>query len=237
MRSRLIRLERKGFFPLEELVFDRRMRVDRRKKVIAGIMIAGICGLSFLCGVYIIRQRMGNGIILMPSQSYEVCEIPYYLQNDDRWAKDKLGTSAYQMSSSGCLTTAIAASLSAQAQPEDKGHQMTPGELNQIFSKDGVYNAAGDIMWANIPEALPDAEVYVAPFIKDNQVEQYLSEGRYPLIKVKMNGTGAKHWLVIIGADESGYLCLDPLNSEKAPVSLSKHGNKAYSMRVVYWNQ
>ena len=112
---------------------------------------------------------------------------------------------------------------------------MTAGELNQIFSEKQVYNQQGDIVWGRIEEVMPDVGVSVAGTVDGEQIEALLDEGRYPIVKVKVGGDGASHWVLIVGSDEGGYLCIDPLKEDGELVPLSRHGGVVYRMRCVYW--
>lgn len=192
-----------------------------------------VCFAVLLCtGFLYVQRNRGEGILLQPSKIYPLPDIPYYLQNDSQWAEDKLGNSIFTMKSSGCLTTSLAASLSVQ-----KGQNITPKELNQLFSDYDVYNANGDIVWANIPNAVEPVETYVPRNPDADTIEAFVEEGRYPVVKVKYKGNGAWHWVVLIGSDEDGFLCMDSLNEEKSPQPLSVHGSRVYSMRMVCWKK
>ena len=116
-----------------------------------------------------------------------------------------------------------------------RGACVTAGELNQIFSEKQVYNQEGDIVWGRIEEVMPDVGVSVAGTVDGEQIEALLDEGRYPIVKVKVGGDGASHWVLIVGSDEGGYLCMDPLKEDGELVPLSRHGGVVYRMRCVYW--
>lgn len=178
------------------------------------------------------RRGSGEGIALEPLSQYSAEHVPCYRQKDPLWGKDKLGDSSYTMSGSGCLTTCIAAALTAQ---HPAAEPLTPGELNRLFSEAGVYNASGDIVWGKIKDALPETEVLVASGVDNREIDQMLAEGKYPAVRVKVHGRGAWHWVLIAGTDENGYLCMDPLNGDEKLIPFSDHGGVAYSMRTVSW--
>ncbi len=112
---------------------------------------------------------------------------------------------------------------------------MTAGELNRIFSECQVYNEQGDIVWGRIEEIMPEVGVLVAASVDGKQIEALLDEGMYPIVKVKVGGYGAAHWVLIVGSDGEEYLCMDPLKEDGALVPLSRHGGVVYRMRCVYW--
>lgn len=202
----------------------------------AGVLLFLIAAGIFSYKIYQ-KYLVRDGVAITPSLQV-VCEEPsFYLQKDEEWGDDHLGQSIYTMKSSGCLVTSMAAALEMENREEDAAFRLTPGELNRLFSEHSVYNQNGDIVWKELPAALPEAEVYVASAVKEKEIQALLSEGKYPLIKVRIGGTGAIHWLVIMGADESSYLCMDPLNGKRSLVPLSQFGNVVYAMRCVSWKK
>lgn len=117
----------------------------------------------------------------------------------------------------------------------DRDKDMTAGELNRIFSEGQVYNEQGDIVWGRIEEIMPEVRVLVAGSVDGKQIETLLDEGKYPIVKVKVGGNGAAHWVLIVGSDGGEYLCMDPLVEDGKLVPLSRHGGVVYRMRCVYW--
>lgn len=204
-----------------------------KKKTI--LMILLLCAVLAAAGGFVfLRRRPQKGVEVSPSAASGLPQVVYYRQKDDRWKDDKLGTSSYTLGGSGCLTSCIASALSIQA-TADPGYQAyTPAELNRLFSENGVYNASGDIVWDRIKQALPDAEVQVESSVSSRLIDSWLAQDIYPLARVKNHGDGAVHWVLITGSDEDGYYCMDPLQEEGEPTSLSVHGNKIYSLRAVY---
>lgn len=193
--------------------------------------------LCILFGAFLLlqgRQKSG-GIVIRPEKEYDSVETVYNLQYDPLWQENNLGNSPYTMKSSGCLTAAIASSLAMQEMPTDREEILDAGELNQLFSREEVYNGAGDIVWGNIKNALEDTEVYVAGSVSRDEINQLLEEGKYPLVKVKIPKNGAVHWVVITGAGKDSYLCMDPMNRDRTEVPLSDFNNAVYALRCVYW--
>lgn len=201
-------------------------------------MLIGLAVLLILAAgsVFYIRKRPQKGVEVTPSSVYELPQVVYYRQNDSRWKDDHLGASRFQMGGSGCLTSCIASALSIQAGKGSGHSSCTPGELNQLFTDNGVYNESGDIMWNQIENALPGISVEVENSVSSGRIDQWLQQGIYPLAKVKNNGSGAIHWVLITGSKTDGYFCMDPLREGEEPVPLSVHGSKVYSLRAVYWN-
>lgn len=199
-----------------------------------------VCLVLCMCAAgafWILRVRGDKGIAIKPEEDRGVGKVVLYGQKDKEWSDDNLGSSAYSMRNSGCLTTCIASALSAQWESDGTGRPMTPGELNELFGEQGVYNDSGDILWDNLREALPQAEVLVASSVSAGEIDRLLAQGRYPVVKVKVSGHGAQHWVLLVGSEDGEYLCMDPLLDKGELVPLSAHGRVVYRMRCVYWRE
>lgn len=196
----------------------------KQKSIVKGILaVIGIV-IVVLLMLYFIRIR--NGVKISPSLEYPVKEqVVAYRQDDKEWADDKLGESSYSMESSGCLVSCIASAVS------HKENAITPGELNEIFSKNGVYDKEGNIQWGNISEMEGyQVEVFNSP--SNEIVEQCLREGKYPVVRVRMHGIGNYHYVLIVGTSQGNYICMDSLEDELT--TLSQYGNRIYAVRCVW---
>lgn len=199
----------------------------KKKVMVAAVFLMALILLA--AGAFMVRHRgSGKGVKLEICETISPPEMVYYLQRDEEWAKDYLGNTRYTMGSSGCLVSCIASLLSIY------DVEVTPGELNRLFTENSVYNDSGDVIWANISKVYPDLRVEVPGSVDASAIEQLLKEQRYPLVRVKNLGDGYWHWVLLIGSDENGYLCMDPLYGEKKARPLAAHGDTIYSYRVVY---
>jgi hypothetical protein len=201
--------------------------MNKRRKIILALIILIIAAVSVMGWLGFRRYGRNQGVELKASHKMEPPDITYYLQRDEAWAEDSLGNSRFTMGSSGCLVTSIASML------DSYGIEVTPGELNQMFTSDGVYNDAGDVIWGNLTTVYPDMKVEVFSSVSSREVEKKVEQGQYPLVKVRYLGSGYWHWVLLIGSDVNGYLCMDPLYDDKKPRPLSDHGGKIYSWRLL----
>ena len=112
---------------------------------------------------------------------------------------------------------------------------MTAGQLNEVFSREDVYTESGAVIWNKIQEAVPGTICYVADTVNKNEIDQLLADGIFPVVKVRMGGVGAWHWVLLTGTDENGYVCMDPMGEAEVPVSLSEFQDRVYSVRAVYF--
>lgn len=193
------------------------------------MLSAAGCLVLALTGFLIWRHRGGDaeGVELQSTKMHPLPEAVYYLQKDERWASDPLGDSRFTMGSSGCLVTCLAALFNLY------GESVTPGELNRLFTEQGVYNVSGDVIWENIASVYPEATVTVYQTVDEKAIETALDQQQYPLVRVKNMGDGYWHWVLLLGSGEEGYLCMDPLYNDKEARPLSVHGNTVYSWRLV----
>ena len=200
----------------------------RRKKIIwilTGAAILGLAAAALL--VWRHTGAGGEGTTIQSTKAQPLPEAVYYLQKDEEWAADPLGESRFTMGSSGCLVTCLATLFDLY------GESVTPGELNRLFTEQGVYNASGDVIWGNISSVYPEATVTVYKTVDEQAIEAALDQQQYPLVRVKNLGDGYWHWVLLLGSGDDGYLCMDPLYSEKEARPLSAHGNTVYSWRLV----
>ena len=202
--------------------------MDRRKKIIwilTGAAILVLAAAALLGWRH--RGGGGEGTTIQSTKAHPLPEAVYYLQKDEEWAAAPLGESRFTMGSSGCLVTCLATLFDLY------GESVTPGELNRLFTEQGVYNASGDVIWGNISSVYPEATVTVYKTVDEQAIEAALDQQQYPLVRVKNLGDGYWHWVLLLGSGDDGYLCMDPLYSEKEARPLSAHGNTVYSWRLV----
>lgn len=63
------------------------------------------------------------------------------------------------------------------------------------------------------------------------ELEGFIKSGTYPIVRVRMPLTGNYHFVLLVGADEGDFLCMDPLNENHEIVSLAKFNHKIYAVR------
>lgn len=186
---------------------------------VAVIMIVTVC-----CGWLFLRVH--NGVRLQPvKENIGIGTVPLYRQDDPQWAGDTLGASEYTMASSGCLVSCIAAAVSEEEQA------VTPGQLNVLFSANGVYDSAGNLQWAKL-DALEDYQVTVYDNVEQEDIDRCLAEGHYPIVRVRMHGIGNYHFVLIVGTEDGEYVCMDPLAKEFTV--LSDYAGLVYAVRCVW---
>lgn len=183
-----------------------------------------------LAGLFFMRMR--NGVKIEAHNEFEIVnDFQRYRQDDEAWAKDRLGDSEYTMASSGCLITCIASVMSSY------GMEFDPGEMNRLFSDNNVYDEEGNLLWENL-DKLQNFGVDVFPQVDKNSsiyLDRCLQEGWCPIVRVRMYGIGSFHYVWIVGVEDGEYLCMDPLEDELT--SLSEYGDRIYALRAVWYEE
>ena len=198
--------------------------MKNKKKMIIGLL--GAASGIFIVAAGLLGLRLRNSVTIRAAQT----EIPphdvaIYRQDDERWADDMLGDSSFTMKSSGCLVSCIASAASMES-----GTEVTPGELNSIFTEHSVYDSEGNIQWSAL-DNINGYSTQVYQDVSQQEIDQCLAAGHYPIVRVRVNMVGNFHYVLITGTEKEEYICMDPLKNELT--ELSQYGNKVYAVRVV----
>ncbi len=199
------------------------MRSNKKIIIACGITIA-ILALVFLS--QIVKNR--GGLNVKCEVDYPVSEnMVHYRQDDDRWKAIHLGESKYTMESSGCITTCIASAIS-----ESSG-ALSPGGVATLLSENGVFDAAGNMQWGAL-DKLPGFNAEVYSDLDSGYIDECLSQGRYPIVKIHRKSLFSyHHFVLIIGAENGEYICMDPLKDTYT--TLKDYSNRIYSVRCVWY--
>lgn len=192
--------------------------------------------IIFLAAGVLIFFRIRGSISIKPEKDCPVPEnVVCFFQKDPLWNKDKLGASVYTMGSSGCLTTCITSVVDMQDIEIDQIRDgLTPGTLNTLFSSHNVYDGEGNIQWEPL-ESLLGVSIArkQASELSDNEIDKLLEQEFYPIVRVRVSGLGNYHFVLIVGAQDGEYLCMDPLSEKEEIVPLSKFWNRIYAVRYI----
>lgn len=198
------------------------MEDKRKRRITIAICLAGIlAAVIVLTGL-----RLRHGVTVRTGVADIVPqEVTIYRQDDERWAQDRLGDSSFTMKSSGCLVSCIASAVSMES-----GQEVTPGELNRVLSEQNVYDGEGNLQWTALEKA-GDYSVTVYQGVSAEEIDRCLTEGHYPIVRVRVNGIGNYHYVLIVGAEGGNYICMDPLLDELT--RSSRYLNRVYAVRLV----
>lgn len=109
--------------------------------------------------------------------------VPYYRQDDSRWASVTLGSSGKTMAKIGCATTGIAMMESYRS-----GSTITPAAM----AKKLKYTSSGSVYWPSDYTAVTSSSGYLTKILS------LLRAGK-PVLLGATNSHGGQHWVVITG--------------------------------------
>lgn len=134
--------------------------------------------------------------------------VPYYKQNDSRWASVTLGTSGKPMSQIGCATTAI-----AMLESHRQGKSITP----DVMASQLRYTATGSVYWPTHYRVDTNASGYLT------RVYERMKQGK-PILFGATNRYGSQHWVIIRGftggeVKPENFQILDPGSSSRTTLA------------------
>ena len=62
----------------------------------------------------------------------------------------------------------------------------------------------------------------------------HLAKRIFPIVRVRVNGSGSFHYVLIVNSDGKEFRCMDPMNPSDSLVPLSDFGNCIYAVRYIY---
>ena len=197
-----------------------------KKRAILAVGLILLAAACFGGALLARRNAMRNGVVFgAPSVAVDLSAgTVCYKQNDERWADDALGDSRFHMRDSGCLVTCAASAVSTPEAP------VTPGELNALLSENGCYDGEGNLLWEKFA-ALDGFAVKKYDGVKQKTVEDALQSGVPVIVRVRLGGAGPVHYVLIVGAADGHFLCMDPLRDDMT--LLDDYGNRVYAVRTV----
>ncbi len=186
----------------------------------------GVLFLFFCVYVGLAFYIKNIGITLKTDKVFDYLQdVEYFLQNDPRWANKNLGGSNYTLAEQGCTVTDVAMIL------RYLGYETDPGLLNDELTKNEAYTGNGNLLWYKLEELYPVEYKFKRVFFAGT-LEKDLEDGILPVVRVKYGEAGLEHWVLIVGADGSDFLIMDPLGNGKDLILLSDYG-KVYAYRAI----
>jgi hypothetical protein len=169
------------------------------------------------------------GVELKPTHAHAIEHIPFYSQQDVVWKDDPIGKTGKTIGNSDGVVCAVASDLNFL------GIKIDPVKLNRKLDSAQAYKSSGELIWKKLYYAVPQINFYHKKLFNSSAIEQELSAKHLPLVLVK-DANKQEHWLLIIGADASDFLVLDPSQQSNAALPLSRYG-KVYAYRVLYLDE
>ena len=153
--------------------------------------------------------------------------VSLFLQGDDQWADDHLGTSPRTMAQVGCAVTSAAMVMKFYGLDTD------PGRLNTFLLANGGYDENNDLRWEG-PTALAPSLVKHAyeDLPSYHLIDSNLAHGNPVIVRLNLP-SGWTHFVVIMGKQGFDYLIRDPSKNglRKGVYPLREIGSKIYALR------
>jgi uncharacterized protein YgiM (DUF1202 family) len=154
-------------------------------------------------------------------------------QQDSAWGGKILGSSGKNMTDIGCAVTSVAMlAVHSRARSEST---FNPGILVDYLSKNGGFDATGNIYWGSISGLIPELTYYQAVDLagtnqaeKTAEIKNYLGQGFEIVISVKNKG----HWVTIDRIENGKIYILDPGYKGRELLFESYEASSVQSMRL-----
>ncbi|MEJ2123318.1 MAG: hypothetical protein P8Y47_00590 [Alphaproteobacteria bacterium] len=160
--------------------------------------------------------------------SVQLADNAHFLQNDPRWAAERMGNpNGDTLQRAGCTIASVAMALT------NLGHSFDPGQLNTALTANNGYTSRSWLIWGAISRVTKGgarAVVYREPSQK--RLDACLKRGDYPIVKFRIADV-IPHWVVVVGKRQGTYYIRDPLIKEPAPIPLTRRTQVLYSVRCI----
>ena len=153
--------------------------------------------------------------------------VPLYLQGDDKWADDHLGTSPRTMAQVGCAVTSAAMIMKFYGLDTD------PGRLNTFLLANGGYDENNDLRWEGPAALAPTRVKHVYEDLPSyHLIDSNLADGNPVIVRLNLP-SGWTHFVVVMGKQGFDYLIRDPSKAglRKGVYPLKELGSKIYALR------
>ncbi|MBQ2677143.1 MAG: SH3 domain-containing protein [Clostridia bacterium] len=132
---------------------------------------------------YVSSQYLSTATSGSTTYSAVSLKVPYYSQNDSRWANVKIGSSGKTIGQIGCVTTGI-----AMMESYHTGKTVYPDAMSKKLS----YSSSGNVYWPSNMTAVTGSSGYLSG------IYNQLKKGKPVLIGAKTS-SGRQHWVVVTG--------------------------------------
>jgi hypothetical protein len=204
------------------------MRSTKKLVVCAGVTVGIVAALA---AWWFLPGRRAE-VRLSPFSSRAVdrfClpEAPTYLQTDPRWSSVRVGGSGEPIRWVGCTLCCLSMALGQY------GIILDPPALNTKLRNSHGYTYRGWIRW-NAFERVSGGKLRVELPVRPTtqNIDDALAKGDPVLVKVILH-SGAQHWVLLVGRDQTDYLIKNPLGDGKTLDKLSSLGSDILAVRLI----
>ena len=149
----------------------------------------------------------------------------FFLQEDPRWARERLGGSGETIARSGCTLCSVSMALTMM------GFDLDPKRLNASLRARNGYTSRGWLKWGALTAATGNQVGVVmdnAPTI--TKIDRALAQGSGVVGQIRTS-RGSYHWVYVVGKRGGEYVVRDP--AARTPVESTLTGNRIRAIRVL----
>lgn len=158
-------------------------------------------------------------------QAVSLTRSAHFLQDDPRWARERLGGSGETIADSGCTLCSVSMALTSM------GYDLDPKRLNAALRARNGYTSRGWLKWGALTAASGNEVTVVmdnAPTV--SKIDRALAAGSGVVGQIRTS-RGGYHWVYVVGKRGSEYLVRDP--AAKAEIESTLAGNRIRAIRVL----
>ena len=153
--------------------------------------------------------------------------VALFLQGDDAWGQDQLGTGQHTMGQVGCAVTSAAMVMKFYGLDTD------PGRLNVFLREHGGYDENNDLRWEGPTVLAPNRIKHVYEDLPSyHLIDSNLRRGNPVIVRLNLP-SGWTHFVVVMGKQGFDYLIRDPSKAglRKGVYPLKDLGSKIEALR------
>lgn len=153
--------------------------------------------------------------------------VSLYLQSDDAWGGDHLGTSPRTLGQAGCAVTSAAMIMKFYGLDTD------PGRLNVFLRDNGGYDENNDLRWEGPTALAPNKVKHVYEDLPSyHLIDSNLRHGNPVIVRLNLK-SGWTHFVVVMGKQGFDYLIRDPSKAglRKGVYPLKELGSDIQALR------
>lgn len=162
--------------------------------------------------------------------------IPTWSQRNPAWANQRLGTkNGTTIGSHGCLITSLAM-MNAGFDPRN---QLTPNQVDDIFTNKGGYSNGNLVIWNKINQLLANCGTAGVTYCTTvpapiAELRSRLDQGQLAVLQVGFGGNAnAMHFVLAVGYDGDNIIFHDPWWGDRSSFSSKRYGTGSSSRDIL----
>lgn len=209
---------------IKDMNKEEKQILSQRIQLYAGVVLVALA-LAIFLRWFNTNQIAGEGIMPTPRKTVDPIAVTYCAQDDPAWANDALAQTGYTMQQEGSIFACLSMMLEV-----NEGITVTPGELNQQFMDNGLYENGTAANIAKLHTLYPGASFSAPADFDGEDITKELRKGRLCMVRV-LRGENV-HWLTIVGSNADTFLVLDPAKGDE--LQLLSDYEKVYALGLIH---